>query len=360
MRFASDRIQPAVGGLPVISLTRDQDGDVQPQLLNVEILPGRGMNVYQIRAFLPGLGVVRLLASPPLEEAAKLMNGGPDDVFGNQSFTVGGALLIPYANRIGGEVSPDGRTITVPMLGKLVRLPANWKDTALHGLILDTRFDVIRTFAGEDRATASARYDAGGFGGHWLSETTLTVEAALTRRAFELTVVATNTGAEPAPMSIGWHPYFVLPGGDRGQARLRIPAAARTLVNNYEDMAATGEIVPVRGTPYDFSAPGGVPLGALSLDECFLDLERNTWGEAAAEVIDPAARCGMRIVAASPDIRVFQVYAPAGSCFAAIEPQFNLLDPFSAAWPAGVNTGMVTLKPGGRVAYNVRLELFVP
>ena len=197
-------------------------------------------------------------------------------------------------------------------------------------------------------------------GGHWPSATTLTVETALTADVFTLTVTAQNVGTVPEPMSIGWHPYFMFPSGDRRQARVRIPARARALVNNYDDMAATGEAVPVRGTAYDLSAPGGVPLGTTYLDECFLDLERDARGEVVAEIIDPAARYGMRVVALSPEIRALQVYAPVESNFVAIEPQFNLLDPFSDHWPREVNTGMVTLGPGEAVAYRVRLELFVP
>ncbi len=349
-----------IGGLPVVSLTRTHQVGAEPQFVNVEILPGRGMNIYQIRAFVPGTGIVPLLESPPLEMAAQLMNGGPEDFLGNKSFTLGGALLIPYANRIGGEVSPDGHTIVVRMLGKQVRLPANWKDTALHGLILDKKFGNIRTSADANGAAATAELIAGDFGGYWPSATTLTVETALTADVFTLTVTAHNVGTEPEPMSIGWHPYFVFPSGDRRQARVRIPAGARALVNNYDDMAATGEVAPVRGTAYDLSAPGGVPLGTTYLDECFLDLERNARGEVVAEIIDPAARYGMRVVAISPEIRALQVYAPVETNFVAIEPQFNLVDPFSDLWPREVNTGMVTLGPGESVAYRVRLELFVP
>lgn len=359
MSYYAKRIGPAIGGLPAISLSRDRQGD-GAQLLDVEILPGRGMNVYQLRAFLPGRGTVPMFISPPLEEAARIMNGGPEDYFGNQSFTTGGALLIPYANRVGGLVSEDGRTVTVRMLGKDVALPANWKDTALHGLVLDKQFGDVRTSVGEDRATAAAELKAGDFGGHWPSSTELSVEVALAGNVFSLAVTARNRGSEPEPMSIGWHPYFAFPSGDRQQAHLRIPARSRALVNNYDDMAATGETVPVAHTPYDFSSPGGVELGDMFLDECFLDLDWNPEGEIVAEIIDPAAQYGLRLVGASPEIRALQVYAPAQSNFIAIEPQFNLLDPFSENWPLGVNTGMVTLKPGDSVAYRVRMELFTP
>ena len=75
-----------------------------PQFLSAGILPGRGMAVLQIKAYLPGKGEIDLLNSPPLPEAAKLLDQG-DDEFGNQIFKMGGAILLPFANRIRGKVS---------------------------------------------------------------------------------------------------------------------------------------------------------------------------------------------------------------------------------------------------------------
>jgi len=365
--FKAARIQPEAGGLPAVSLTRQQQGDAQPQILNVEVLPGRGMNIYQVRAFLPGRGIVDLFGSPSLERAAKAMNGGPEDFMGNQSFMVGGAILAPYANRIRGKLSPDGRTIAVQMLGKEVRLPANWKGKnpgaephAMHGLIMDRPFQGVRLSAGAKRAAVTASYDAGDFGGHWLSKTRLTVTTTLDRGGFELAVTAKNVGQEPEPMGIGWHPYFVFRSGDRRQARIHIPAKVRAMVNNYDDVFPTGQIVPLAGTPFDFSPSGGAALNQTFVDDCFFELRKDAAGRAVAEIIDPAARYGLRVIGISPEIRAFQMYAPPDRSLVALEPQFNLAEPFSGIYPAGTDTGMVTLQPGQSVTYRVRLEMFVP
>ena len=41
-----------------------------------------------------------------------------------------------------------------------------------------------------------------------------------------------------------------------------LPASQRLVVNNYEEVLPTGDMLPVVGTPYDFSTPGGnTPLG---------------------------------------------------------------------------------------------------
>ena len=161
-------------------------------------------------------------------------------------------------------------------------------------------------------------------------------------------------------MGIGWHPYFALPSGNRAQARVHLPATERAIVNNYDDVFPTGRIVPVRNTPYDFTAPGGAPLNQLFLDDCFLNLQRSPDGRAVAEIIDPAAKYGIRVTAISPQVSAFQVYAPPDRQMVVLEPQFNLADPYSRIWRGKVNTGMVTLKPGASVTYAVQMELFAP
>ena len=83
------------------------------------------MNVFQIRAFVPGKGDVDLIASPSLEEAAKTFSNGSEDFYDLKSATMGGAILVPYPNRIRGTLSADGKTIETQVNGKTISLPAN-------------------------------------------------------------------------------------------------------------------------------------------------------------------------------------------------------------------------------------------
>lgn len=315
-RFSAAEKGPTIGGEAAVSLSRPASGD-KLELLSVEILPGRGMNTYQMRAHVPGKGDINMLDSPPLEEAAKRMNGGPDDLGGNESFKMGGAILLPFANRIRGKLSADKKTLETPIAGKDFTLVANWKGKkpaaiphAMHGLILASRVTNMKTEAGADQASFSGSLDPGNFGGNWPAATHVDATATLTRTAFTLSVIAKNVGNEELPMGIGWHPYFALPSGNRAQARLHLPATERTLVNNYDDVFPTGKMVPVKDTPYDFTAAGGAALNQLFLDDCFLNLQKSADGSAVAEIIDPAAKYGIRITAVSPQVSAFQVYAP--------------------------------------------------
>lgn len=71
------------------------------------------------------------------------------------------------------------------------------------------------------------------------------------------------------------------------------------------------------------------------------------------------AKYGLRLITLSPKIRSIQVYAPPQKNFVAIEPQFNLPDPYNKNW-GSTDTGMVLLQPGQSVSWRVRLELFTP
>jgi len=353
-----------VGGENIVQLKRTATSNgAKPEFLSATVLPGRGMNLFQITANIPGKGEVQVFASPTLEEAAGKLNGGALDQNGNASFSFGGAFLVPYPNRIRGKLSADGKTITTEWKGKTITLPANWagkkpgaEKHAMHGLILADKTDDVKTETSSDGQTVTGVIHAGNFGGYWPSQTDLNFSIALSGDAVEATITAKNVGNEDEPMAIGWHPYFNIPSGNRQQARLHIPAEKLAQVNNYDDVFPTGKIVPVKGTKYDFNAPDGVPLDNNFLDDNFSTLKR-TDGAVIVNVTDPAANYGIHIEGESPEIKTVQVYAPPEKNFVAVEEQFNFGDPWGKEWK-GMDTGMVTLKPGQSVTWKCKLALF--
>ncbi|MGB6131921.1 MAG: aldose 1-epimerase [Acidobacteriaceae bacterium] len=367
---------PEIGGEPVVKLTRDATSNGQkPEFLSLTVLPGRGMNVFQITADVPGKGEIPVLWSTTLEDlAAKMTGKAPDDAWGNASFSCCGAFLVPYPNRILGKLSPDQQTLTTEWHGKQIVLPANWHDSsdptkdkhAMHGLILDMQTQDVQTMKIPDGESVTGVIHAGDFGGnsegpdrvHWLSKTDLSFVISLTGGAVDATIVAKNVGNEDEPMAIGWHPYFSIPSGQHEQALLHVPGEQVAQVNNYHDVFPTGKLVPVKGTKWDFLAPKGKPLDDIYLDDNWSKLQR-TNGAVEVTLTDPASNYGVKVLGLSPEIKTVQVYSPPGKPFAAIEEQFNFADPFGKEWH-GMNTGMVTLKPGDSVEWHVRVELFQP
>ncbi len=351
-----------INGQPVVTLKRAASyNGTKPEFLSATILPGRGMNLLQITASLPGKGVVDILATPSLDQVAKALT---NDKFGNMSFsTFGGAFLVPYANRIRGTLSSDGQSITTYWHGKKLTLPANWSGKnpgaerhSIHGLILTRKADDLQI--SPDGTSVTATIHGGNFEGHWLSSTDLVIRIDLKADSVESTITAKNVGSEAEPMGIGWHPYFTIPSGQRQQVRLHIPATQHVETNNLDDVFPTGKLTEVKGTPYDFTAPEGKVIGNSLYDDCFSGLVR-TRGQVIVDLIDPAAHYGLHIEGLSPQIKTIQFYAPKDKPFVALEEQYNFGDPFGKMWK-GMDTGMVTLEPGQSTTWRVRLQLFTP
>ncbi len=352
----------------MVTLTRPRAADQsKPQFLEAVVLPGIGMNLLQLKAFLPGKGEIQVITTMPLPEAKKFLETD-NDAFGNNSFKIGAVFLLPYPNRIRGTLSADGKTVETTIAGKDWKLPANWKGKnpgaevhAMHGLILTAKFEDVKMQNGATESTVSGVLHGGNFGGFWMSDTDVNIRIVLKNDAVDLYVTAKNVGKEDDPMAITYHPYFDFPSGNRKQARLHLPGDMRALVTNYDDVFPTGKVVPVKGTPYDFTAPGGAALGDLFMDDCFLDLKRGANGDALPiEVTDPAANYGLRITPLSPHIKAIQVYAPPDKNFVAVEPQYNLADPYNKKIWGNRDTGMLSLKPGESTTWHVKLELFTP
>lgn len=351
-----------IGGAPVVQLHAADAPPTGPAFLSASVLPGRGMMLLQARLRLASAAETDALFAPGPEEAARALDGGVEDFAGNRAFSFGGAILAPFANRIRGRPLAASREIETAIDGHKIKLPRNWggkapgaAQYAMHGLILDANVSWSRPAPNR----LAGRLEAGDFRGRWPSRARLDFAWRLKRGGLELSVIARNLGAEPLPIGLGWHPYFRIPSGQRPQVRLRLPAARRVEVNDYDEVLPTGRLLEVRGGPYDFSAPGGASLGELYLDDCFTELRRRR-GRVEVEVRDPAAGLGLRITSPTPEVRAVQVYAPPDKAFVVVEPQFNLADPYGEVWPPEVDTGMAHVPPGGSLGYQVRVEPFVP
>ncbi len=187
------------------------------------------MNLLQLKAYLPGSGEVNVIGATSLADAKNLLEED-NDAFGNKSFYIGGAILLPFPNRIRGTLSPDGKTITTDIGGKQVSLPANWHGKnpgaqvhAMHGLIFASKFEDVKHEDGAAASNVSGVLHAGDFNGHWPSKTDVSVRMSLSDHVMDIAVTAKNVGHEPLPMAIGFHPYFNFPSGDRQQGRLHFP-----------------------------------------------------------------------------------------------------------------------------------------
>jgi aldose 1-epimerase len=357
---------PQPGGKEPIVLRRsEQAAGIVPEFLSATLLPGRGMNVLQITAFLPGRGEVPLLASPSLEDAASAMSGVDKDVNGEASLSVGGAIEVPWANHISGAVLPGGMAVLSNWQGRGITLPVNWMEggtagtqSSMGGLLLKRTADAVRTNAMPDGGQAEATFNVGTFDGHWPSNTEVKTTVSLRAHTLDITVVARNVGSEPEPMGIGWRPRFALPSGERSQATLRVPSESRAELQADKGGLPTGRILAVDGTPYEtFSRTGGA-LRQTALDESYVHLKSGTLSSGPeVEIRDPAANYGIRLTALTPNIKALHISAPANEPYVSVDPQTNYDDPFGREWDREEKTGLVLLQPGESMQWKVRLEL---
>ena len=351
--------QPLIGGMPPLVMQRKATSHgAKREFTSITLLPGRGLNTFQITANLPGKGETELLRSPSLEEAAQKLNEQGDDAFGNLNHSLGGAFLIPFTSRVGGELSEDKSVVTVPWHGESIHVPNDYLGHyAVHGLLNTLKAEDLHVAKTKDGQTLTAVIHAGDFDGHWLSKTDVHFKIALTGDAVDIQVTATNVGDEPEPMGMGWHPFLRIVSGDRAQARVHIPADQYTVVDMI-DGRPTGELKPVDGTARDYRLAAGAPIPDASTTINFSKLTR-TAGRVDAWLADPKANYAIRVLGLSPEIRTVHLWSAKGDTFCALEEQYNYMDAFGAEWK-GMETGLVTLKPHASTTWHVRLELFDP
>ncbi len=328
------------------------------ELISATFLPGRGMNVFQITALIPGHGEVPLMISPLLASAGGILNGQDDDANGSASTSLGGAVLLPWAQRLSGTSTSNQGMLSTDWNGKRLSFPAEnpGSNMSVEGLLLNRAADSVKSDVLPDGQSVVAVFHAGDFSGSWLSTVDVMVEAQLTAHDLDLTVTAKNTGQQPAPFGIGWHPYFAIPSGNRADSLLSIPSQTIMEVNKQTNIP-TGRMLNVAGKDQDLSHMGGTKLGTTGISATYTSLLSGVGTGPVAELSDPAYNYRLSVIPLTPDITSLRVVAPGDKAWVSIGPNTNLDDPFGPEWDTPENAGMITLAPGATLRWKVRVEI---
>lgn len=354
-----DTTAPGPGGQEAIRLTRSATAVGQgAELLSATFLPGRGMNVFQITAMIPGHGEVPLLVSPPLSEAPTILSGVHDDINGSASTTLGGALLIPWAESLSGTPTATPGILQTMWDNRQLNFPAAnpRSNVSVEGLLLNRVADGVKSEVLPDGQSATAVFHAGDFSGRWSSDVDVTVLAELTSRDLDLTITAKNVGAQNVPFGIGWHPFFAIPSGERSNELLTIPSQSVVDIDKRTGLP-TGRSIQVDDSPRDFSHSRGTKLGIGGINETYTGLRPGTGSGPVAELTDPAYNMKVSVIPLTASIISMRVIAPADRQWVSIGPNTNLDDPFGQEWGHPENAGMVTLAPGATLKWKVRIEI---
>ena len=354
------QLPPMPGGQQPILLQRTELAGSTPEFLSATLLPGRGLNVFQIMLSLPGRGAIPLLASPSLEDAVKQMSGTGVDAQGGKSLELGSPIEAPWAGFLSGVHGDSSESLSATWHGRTLLFPVTRRieDTPISegGFLLKAEADSVKHNIMPDGGTVQGNFVAGNFGGRWPSQTSVSTTALLSSRAFDLKLVARNEGSEPAPFGLGWRTRLLFPGGTRTGVRLRLPAESR------EEMRAgraTGHLPTVISTTLDFTDRAGRLLRDLDLDDTFVDLKSGFLDNGPVlEIRDPRAQVGIRMTALSSQMRAIHVRSAPDENFMTVDFQTNFDDPLSHVWSKDETAGIMVLQPGQSLQWHIRLEVF--
>jgi aldose 1-epimerase len=211
-----------------------------------------------------------------------------------------GQLLLPWPNRIrGGRYTFAG--VSYQLAVNEVAL-----GNASHGLTRWSAWELTARSPSAARATHVLRAQSG-----YPFTIAFAVDYHLDAAGLTVTMTATNRSATPAPVGMGAHPYFRLPGADGAhgadgpaaradELSVRVPARRRLVsdashvpisevpVDSSEgvgraeaeggDAGAGGAEAAGAAGRYDFRVAR--PVGPTVLDTCYTDLERDPDGRA--------------------------------------------------------------------------------
>jgi aldose 1-epimerase len=254
-------------------------------------------------------------------------------------------FLAPWANRIPHGFHANGKWF--PWNESLGNLRMLQPHVAIHGMLFASDLWQV-TDLGSDPSAAWAtsrlefwRYPA--LMANWPFAHEYEMTYRLSGGQLETSISVRNLGAEPMPLSIGFHPYFQIPNVSRDACTARIPA--RTAVLTDEGLLATGEFRPN-------TLPDPLPLANCTLDNGFTDLTRDSAGNAIFVLEGGGARIEVEF---GPKWQVAVVYCPSGHEFICFEPMAAVTNGINLA-AEGKYPVLQTLEPGAtwRESFRVR------
>jgi aldose 1-epimerase len=189
-------------------------------------------------------------------------------------------LLYPWANRLADdEVVLDGRRVRLP---DPARPPRVWRDKRglpIHGLLgAHPGWSVRETSADAHAATLVAELDFSAdpaLIAAFPFPHALRVAATLTGRSLRMATTVLPTAAVAVPIAFGYHPYLRIPGVDRTDWEVCLPARRRLELD--KRLLPTG-----RGEP---EGPARLRLAHARFDDGYDGLD-----DGATFSVGPAAR----------------------------------------------------------------------
>ncbi len=235
----------------------------------LEVVPSLGGTVHSL-SLVPQTG----------DKARPILYGDtPDELISNPWFR--GRVLFPFNDRI-----PAGN---YTFRGEEYSLPPNDKESgdAIHGFL----YRIPLSVTGEESDNGCARITLSGQISNeegYPFTPNLSIQYTLHPSLFRIDFHISNKSDTPLPWSLGWHPYFFIPGrrdslgknGDCGKWRLTLPADRYVEVDR--DLLPTGRKPDVNDSAFDFRE--GEKITDQELDLAFEN--RQGWTRLSGEDLE--------------------------------------------------------------------------
>lgn len=184
-----------------------------------------------------------------------------------------GDVLIPFPGRIaGGRYTFEGEPF---------QLECNDKEgpNAIHGFVRTLPWQVTRAEA--DCVSFDVPLEAEQYGSKgYPFSLAIQVTYGLDDKGLSCFFDVRNIGSRPAPVGIGFHPYFTVGTGLIDDAEARIPGAGFLEFN--DQLTPTGTILPAAGTEWDCCDYRRI--GTKKFNHCYVQLDRDAEGMATASL----------------------------------------------------------------------------
>jgi len=250
-------------------------------------------------------------------------------------------FLGPFANRL-DELAfyANGRKYAFDMdLGNIRGNPI-----PIHGFLTSTdQWKVVSVKADGSSAWATSKLEVYR-NPLWMKQFPFAHTIEMTYRlhdgALQVTTKIENLSREPMPVSIGYHPYFMLTDSTRDDWTVSIAAKVQWVLA--PNKIPTGETVPITQLLPD---PKTVALKDIDLDHVFGELIRDKDGRATMTVKGKKQQLD---VVLGPNYHAAVVYAPkrADNNFICIEPMVGITDAMNLA-QKGLYKDLQSIAPGG-------------
>ena len=220
------------------------------------------------------------------------------------------AVLFPFPNRI-----VKGK---YEFKGDSYQLPVNWPQEghAIHGFVCDKPFEIIHKHTDEAYAeiTLSYKYDASYPGYPFPFQ--LNVIYRLDENKFSCIIEAENTGENPMPVNIGWHPYFSI-NEKIDNIKMQIPES---------DIIIVDKLIPTGEKKKNTNFINLQEIDGREFDTCFALKENGDVYE--TKLFFPDEDVTM-ILQQDKIFKYLQIYTPPGRKSIALEPMTGQANNFN-------------------------------